>query len=176
MARTNLHGFLALGLLAACSGGTDPAAPDPLADPLAEGPVVLYPEAQQAFFPEFPDALLMAAVQSCVNPNQRLRQPDAESVICESLPSPEGAAALILTHNGTVENLPRLYTTFASRPSGEGYVVAGDTYISVPQRTGGVVRLRLPEGDGVMRDLLAQAGGQPFPIEPIPAPVGRAEG
>ena len=123
------------------------------------GPVTVYPEAQRARFDVFPDPLLRAAVAACVNPGQTLRRAEADVVVCESLPSPEGAAAIILAHNGTVTDIPRLFTTLVVAAEGEGYLVTGDTYIAVPQRTGGVVQIRLPESDAGIRDLLQRAGG-----------------
>ena len=122
------------------------------------------PGAQSAFFATYPDPLLSAAFQACSAPGQTARRPDRDTIICETLPSPEAAAALILAHNGTVLDLPSYIIGFQDSAATTGYVVTADNYIRVPQEGGGVaqIRLRDAEIEQTMRDLLGAAGGVPF--------------
>lgn len=81
--------------------------------------------------------------------------------MCETLPTPEAAAALIIEHNGTVEELPSYIIGFHVVDDNAGTIVVVDNYIRVPQRDGMVVQVRL-EDEGVtqsVRALLAAAGG-----------------
>jgi len=117
---------------------------------------------QQAFFPTYPDLLLAAAVAACNSPGQRPVQPAPGQVRCESLPTPEAAASLILTYDGTIEALPLFIVAFATEPAAGGYVVTADNYISVPQRSGAIREVRLADTalDANMRTLLEAAGGE----------------
>lgn len=150
MLRPILSG-IALGLTVAC-------APVPTIEPNSPG-------AQTALFASYPDPLLQAAFAACSAPGQTPRRPDSDTVICETLPSPEAAAALILAHNGTVLDLPSYIIGFqAAAVTGGGYVVTADNYIRVPQDGGGIaqVRPRDPLVEQTMRDLLNAAGGAAF--------------
>lgn len=133
----------------------------------AQAPALLPfgPGAQSALFAEYPDPLLTAAFLACSAPGQSAWRPDADTIICETLPTPEAAAALILAHNGTVEALPSYIIGFqAAAAAAGGYVVTADNYIRVPQEGGGVVQVRLrdPLVEETMRDLLDAAGGEPI--------------
>ena len=68
--------------------------------------------AQQAYFPSYPEGLFFAAAATCDEPGQTVVRPSRDEVRCESLPSPQAAAGLILEHNGTVEDLPRYVFAF----------------------------------------------------------------
>lgn len=117
---------------------------------------------QQAFFQSYPDLLLTAAVAACRNPGQRPVQPGPGHVRCESLPTPEAAAGLILAYDGTVEALPLFIVAFSTERAEGGYVVTADNYISVPQRSGAIREVRLADAalEQNMRALLAAAGGE----------------
>jgi len=117
--------------------------------------------AQSALFENYPDNLLAAARSACSGPLQTARIQRPDGVICETLPTPEAAAALIIEHNGTVEKLPSYIIRFHVVDDTAGTIVVVDNYIRVPQRDGMVVQVRL-EDEGVtqsVRALLAAAGG-----------------
>lgn len=122
------------------------------------------PGAQTAYFAGYPEGLLAAAVAACTAPGQTARRPTQGTVICETLPSPESAAALILAHDGTIEALPSYIVGFQAVTAEDGYLVTADTYIRVPQLDGTVAQIRLPdEGiEDTMRALLISAGGAPL--------------
>jgi len=133
--------------------------------------------AQQALFSEYPAQLFNAAAAVCDEPGQTMVQPNANEVRCESLPDPESAAALILQYNGTVEDLPKFIIAFLGGPSAQGYVVTADSYIRVPQRSGGTQQIRFND-DQVAEDLNShpkQVRYQAAP-RPEPRPVLRANG
>ena len=120
--------------------------------------------AQQAYFPNYPNRLFVAAGAVCNGPGQSVVRPSQNEVRCESLPDPESAAAIILQFNGTVENLPKLVISFSGRDTAQGYLVTADNYIRVPQRSGQTQLVRFPDQD-VGRDLLRvlqSAGGRPL--------------
>ncbi|SLN59836.1 hypothetical protein [Roseisalinus antarcticus] len=134
--------------------------PDPRLAPAASPEAG--PESARAFFASYPELLLGAVAQSCVDPGQALVRPSEDEVRCESLPPVEAAAALILEFDGTVDNLPRFVTSIASRSADGGYVVTADNYIRVPLQAGGarIVRLPDPALNRVIRDVLERAGGR----------------
>ena len=158
----------AMLLLGACAPRMDPL---PLADTApAALPTAATAGRHTAFFATYPEVLLSAAVAACTNPGQRPVQPAPGQVRCESLPSPEAAASLILTYDGTIEALPIFVVAFAAEPAPGGYVVTADNYIAVPQRSGIVREVRLSDAtlDAHMRDLLAAAGGES--LDPVTLP------
>lgn len=148
---------LALGIgLAACTQAPTSSVA-PLAGAAPEG-------AQQALFDDYPARLFLAAGAICDGPTQTVVRPSRNEVRCESLPNPQGAAALILQFNGTVEDLPKFVISFAGRDSEQGYLVTADNYIRVPQRSGPAQVVRFPD-EAVRRDmirLLQSAGGRPL--------------
>jgi hypothetical protein len=157
-----LAGMLVLVAVAGCS-------PVPaLSPPGLPAETVLANDAtsqSRAFFPAFPDRLLSAAVAACNSPGQRPESPDASTVRCLSLPTPDVAAALILSYDGTVSDLPLYVVSFDTMPSEGGYVVTADSYVTVPQTDGSVrtVRLLDPNVTSGMMDLLVAAGGTAVP-------------
>ena len=123
------------------------------------------PGAQSALFADYPAPLMAAAKAACSGPLQTVRDQTPDSLTCETLPTPDAAAALILEHNGTVEDLPTFIIGFHIVPGQGGTIVIADNYIRVPQRDGGEVQVRF-EDDQVtrsMQQLLAAAGGTPIP-------------
>jgi hypothetical protein len=153
---TGLAGLLAL---TACAPSPEPI---PVA-PVDQTETATDPTAGQsrAFFPTFPERLLTAAVAACDSPGQRPESPDAQTVRCLSLPTPDVAAALILSYDGTVSDLPLYVVSFQSVPAQGGFVVTADSYVTVPQTDGTVrtVRMQDPTVASGMMDLLVAAGG-----------------
>lgn len=117
--------------------------------------------AQSAFYENYPDNLLAAARAACSGPLQTAQPQRSDGLICEPLPTPEAAAALILEHNGTVERLPSYIIGFHVFSAPAGTIVVVDNYIRVPQRDGRTVQVRLEDKAVTqsVRGLLAAAGG-----------------
>jgi len=76
-------GILSLMTLAACDAGMPPS--------VGDGPGL-----QSAYFAEFPTPLFDVLGSRCFGATDRLSRPSRTELVCESLPSPEAAAALIL--------------------------------------------------------------------------------
>ncbi len=119
------------------------------------------PGQEQAFFAQYPGQLLDAAAAACSTPGQTMIRPTQDEVLCETLPTYDAAAALILSYDGMIEDLPRFVTGFAAVPTDGGYVVTTQNYIRVPRRALPPVEIRLR--DAILRDtmqgLLRAAGG-----------------
>ena len=120
--------------------------------------------AQQAYFTRYPSRLFTVAAELCDGPGQTVVSPNRNEVRCESLPDPESAAAIILQYDGTVEDLPKLVISFLGRETTQGYLMTMDSYIRVPQRTGGTQQIRFddPRTAESFEDLLTSAGGRPL--------------
>ncbi len=120
--------------------------------------------AAQAYFKAYPGHFFEAAAAVCTQPGQELVRPDAHEVRCESFPTPEVAAALILQFDGTVEALPQFVIAFRGANDSAGYLVTADSYIRVPQKSGTAQQLRFPDDEMTenFKTLLEQAGGRPL--------------
>lgn len=158
----------ALPMIAGCAA-TSPAPEPDRAEPQqtaqaapAAAPI---PGLQSARFTEFPAVLLFAAAEACDDPTQSVVRPSRNEVRCETLPAPQAAAALILSYDGTVEDLPRFVIGFRAAPDNGGFIVTAENYIRVPQRSGPArqIRLRDPVIEEGMRELLRAAGGELLP-------------
>lgn len=119
---------------------------------------------QQAYFATYPGQLFQAFAALCNKPGQTLARASRNEVRCEGLPPVESAAAIILQFNGSVEDLPKIVTSFMGRPLNNGYLVTVDNYISVPQRTGGTQQIRIPDPElnREISQLLRSVGGRPL--------------
>jgi hypothetical protein len=154
-------------ILAASLAGCAPRAlsvaeiPPTVAAPSAGG---LQPGQQQAFFAAYPQTLLTAARAACSSPGQTPNEPAPGTIRCETLPTPDIAAALILNYGGTVESLPLYIVSFVSQSQDGGYLVTADSYVIVPQTDGSLREVRIADQavEAGMMDLLVAAGGQPF--------------
>lgn len=140
-------------LLAACT-----ASPPPAGAPATA-------QVTRALFAARPQAFFDAAEAACRGPGQRAVRPDGDTMACESLPSPEAAASLILTYEGSLQDLPVYVVRFAGTAVPEGYVIAADSFIRVPRENGATVEIR-PEDTALARgfaELLGRAGGRVLP-------------
>ncbi len=120
--------------------------------------------AQQAYFMGFPERFFETTARACNQPGQNAVTPRPDEVRCESLPDPESAAALILTYDGTVEDIPKYIISFQGRDTELGYLVTADTYIRIPQRAGGARNLRFTDAQVAsdLSEILEAAGGRPL--------------
>ncbi len=158
----------ALLVIAGCAASVPAPEPD-RAEPQQTAPTAAaaapIPGLQSARFDEFPAVLLFAAAEACDDPTQSVVRPSRNEVRCETLPAPQAAAALILSYDGTVEDLPRFVIGFRAAPQNGGFLVTAENYIRVPQRSGPArqIRLRDPVIEEGMRELLRAAGGELLP-------------
>lgn len=145
--------FLALCIpLASCAATVPPA---PLRADADVG-------TERAFFDAYPDRLFASLASVCDGPGKTIVRPAANRLQCESLPDPESAAALILSYDGTVTDLPRYVVGLQADPIASGYDVSTSYYIRVPQISGTAVEVRLRDPALVreMRRTLLAAGGR----------------
>lgn len=133
------------------------------------GPSTIYREGtatdeldEQAFFTDFPANLFVAASAACSGPGDVLVTEARGNIRCEVLPSPPDAAALILTFDGTIDDLPRYVIAFDTELRDDGYLVRNQAYIRVPQLNGGEVRIKTPDRrrSRDIREIFAAAGGK----------------
>lgn len=119
------------------------------------------PGRQSAFFESFPTLLFASIASRCQADTDRLTRPSQSELICESLPTPEAAAALILEFDGDVEELPVLVTTLSAEEEAGGFAVTTEYYYLVPQRSGEVAEIRFaePRVQRTIRRALSAAGG-----------------
>jgi len=147
---------VSFALLCACAQVLESSGPPAPTPPATDS-------SPRALFAEYPDLLLEAVAASCEGPGRRVVRPEPGEVRCEGLPPVEAAASLILQYDGIVEDLPRYVSSIAVGESDAGYLVTADTYIRVPQRSGElrIVRLPDPELEALIRDVFLRAGGAP---------------
>lgn len=150
---------LVLGLMGCATPPTSGAAPAAIGAPSG---------AQQAYFEDFPDDLVLFFASSCDRAADKLvpfEAADGEiGIRCESLPTPEAAAAIILRFEGSVEDIPTIVRTLSARQTPPGVTVTVDTYFRVPRRDGGTQIVRFPTApfQDTVIELLEAAGGRPL--------------
>jgi hypothetical protein len=156
---------LMLFALAACSADRPLAVADLPPTVAAPAPGdALQPGQRQARFADYPQTLFTAARAACAAPGQSPTEPAPGVLRCETLPTPDIAATLILGYGGTVEALPLYVISFSAAPFDTGFLVTADSYVAVPQTDGTLreVRLADPEVEAGMTELLVAAGGEPL--------------
>ena len=120
--------------------------------------------ARGALYEDFPETLFIAAQTVCSGPRDRAIRVSDASFLCESLPPPQAAAALILEFDGTVESIPVFITRFDAIERAGQYLVLTDNYVRIAQRSGEVIQVRVPDPelerqiDAVFR----ATGGEPL--------------
>lgn len=106
--------------------------------------------------------MLQAAQAACAGPGETFARPRSGHLQCRILLEPETTAALILEFDGSVERLPELVLSLSVTRAGEGYLVTGCSYLSVPRKDGSIVRV-VPADPTFATDyenLLMAAGGK----------------
>ncbi|MEX0338070.1 MAG: hypothetical protein AB3N11_03425 [Arenibacterium sp.] len=115
-----------------------------------------------AEFESFPNRLFQKAEEVCSDPSESFVRVSRDVIECRLLLPPETTAAVILTYDGVVEDLPQAVVRFAARADGDGYVVDILPYLRVPQRD--AAPLRVAQADPrlfrQMQSLLLLSGGQ----------------
>lgn len=124
-------------------------------------------QARHALFDSYPDAFFAAARRACHGPQRNLKVARDHEILCEVMPNPQTAAAVIIAYDGIVSDVPTFFMSFRGRDVARGYLVTMDSYIRVPQRDGRTVQLRFPDPsiEARMDRLLRNAGGRPVIVE-----------
>ncbi|MDK3072487.1 hypothetical protein QO034_05120 [Sedimentitalea sp. JM2-8] len=117
----------------------------------------------KARFADYPDSLVAALQRACDSPSQTFLRPTPSSVECREFLPPEPTAAIILTYDGTPENLPELVIHFETRADGSDFIVENEVFLHVPQKKGPALKVRQSDvGLNRMLDALyTRAGGVP---------------
>jgi len=117
----------------------------------------------KARFADYPDTLISALQAACSGPAQAFSRPSANAIECREYLPPEPTASIILTYDGTPEDLPQLVIRFETRADAPGYVVQNDVFLNVPQKTGAPLKVRQRDArmSRVLDALYERAGGVP---------------
>ena len=117
----------------------------------------------KARFAEYPESLIEAIQATCTGPAQTFSRPDRNSVECREYLPPEPTAAIILTYDGTPQDLPQLVIRFDTRADAPGYLVENNVFLNVPQKQGKPRRVSQVDGrvNRKLDDLYRRAGGVP---------------
>lgn len=119
----------------------------------------------QMIFDAPPVKLFTAVEAVCNRPDQRVLRGHDDMVECRRLLPPEGAAGAILGYDGTITALPESVLRFDSETLPHGHVVRASSFLAVPQRQGGVLRVAFPDArvDRALTRMLRDLGGTPYP-------------
>ncbi|MBK0329412.1 hypothetical protein I5535_19240 [Rhodobacteraceae bacterium F11138] len=116
-----------------------------------------------ARFSEYPDSLLSALERACDGPAQTFSRPSTDTIECRQYLPPRPTAAIILTYDGTPEDLPQLVIQFRTSPDAPGYLVQNQVFLNVPQKSGSVLHVRQQDArlDRELAGLYRRTGGVP---------------
>jgi hypothetical protein len=117
----------------------------------------------KARFADYPDSLISALQIACDGPAQTFSRPTRNSMECREYLPPEPTAAIILTYDGTPEDLPQLVIHFQTRAEAPGYVVENEVFLNVPQKLGPDLKVRQADArlNRMLDALYTRAGGLP---------------
>lgn len=117
----------------------------------------------QARFATYPTTLFAAVESACKDPAETFVRAGRDVVQCRILLPPEPTAAILLRYDGIPEDLPQLVIEFSATRDGTGYLVANQTYLSVPQKSGAPLRVSRPDAQlsRMIDALYTKAGGTP---------------
>ncbi|MBI6629099.1 hypothetical protein [Pontibaca salina] len=116
-----------------------------------------------ARFASYPDDLFTALELACSSPAQTFLRLSENRVECREYLPPEPTAALILSHDGTQEDLPQLVIRFDAHADTLGWLVENDVFLNVPRRSSSALELRErdPRMTRTLNALYRRAGGVP---------------
>ncbi|SDC11221.1 hypothetical protein [Ruegeria marina] len=118
-----------------------------------------------ARFRSEPLALAEGFESACSDPSESFLRPDRHTAQCWIYLPPDVTAALILAHDGTHENLPRLVLQMHTTPLPDGsYRVDLENFLNVPQNSGPARRIVYddPGSRRSMARMLDELGGEPI--------------
>jgi len=100
---------------------------------------------------------------SDLEPAQKYQRFSRNLAECREYLDPESTAAAILSYDGTTDDLPQLVIRFESWPDGQDYLLRTDTYLNVPQKSGGPIHVIFPSNqyDRSLKHLYRVSGGVP---------------
>ncbi|MEO1108321.1 MAG: hypothetical protein AAFX90_10400 [Pseudomonadota bacterium] len=135
----------------------------PLALIVACTPQDVSEPSRSAQFNDYPTRLFETFEMSCTGPGDSFRKlPDSSFECSEYLP-PEAAAFLILTYDGSPQNLPKSVMRLNPSKTASGYRVDASLVFRVPQKAGSVVEVPVESEalDQALARLYRALGGSP---------------
>jgi hypothetical protein len=100
------------------------------------------PSSGKARYDAYPETLLAAFRSACTGRAQSFVRPSDGIAECREFLPPEATAAIILSFDGTAEDLPELVIRFETLADSEGYLVSNDVFLNVPQKSGDPLQVR----------------------------------
>lgn len=117
-----------------------------------------------ARFPEFPAKVFSALQRTCSKPAQQYTRVSQNVAECREYLEPEATAAIILTYDGTTDDLPQLVLRMvAQADEPDGYLLTTNAYLDVPQKNQGAIQVVYPSPhfERTLNRLYRQSGGVP---------------
>lgn len=122
------------------------------------------PEAtRSAQFESYPDRLFKTFETSCSGPGETFRRIGGQIVECSEFLPPDATAYLILTYDGSPEDLPQSVMRLTSTKNAGGYRVDASLFFKVPQKAGVAVEVPVESKtlDRALGALYQAMGGSP---------------
>ncbi|MCR9127781.1 MAG: hypothetical protein NXH82_16915 [Rhodobacteraceae bacterium] len=94
------------------------------------------PPSGAARFSDYPESLFAAFRSECEGPEAQMIEVGRDTLECRRYMPPDLTAGVILRHNGTLDDLPRLVIRFSARPDRPGYLALTEYFLRVPQADG----------------------------------------
>lgn len=116
-----------------------------------------------AQFSAFPDRLFKTFERSCDGPGETFLKIDANSFECREFLPPDTTAFLILSYDGSPEDLPQSIMRMTSTKTSGGYRVDAQLFFQVPQKSGAPVEVPVESKtlDKALGALYQAMGGSP---------------
>ncbi len=117
---------------------------------------------RKAYYDSNPTVLHEVFRSGCDGPGDRYSQPNFQTARCAILPTPEGAAFLLIEFDAGLET-PKLVVQKVTRRSGEGYEVEMSYFAQIRSKAGKRQRIYLPRQslDKQIDLILENTGGTP---------------
>lgn len=119
---------------------------------------------RRAAFDANPTVLHAVFQRACSDPGDEYSEPDGRTARCDSLPTAEGAAFLLLLFDAELE-VPKLVMQKTTKPDADaGFVVELSYYAEITAKSGGRQRIYVPrkDMDRLLDQILAMSGGTPL--------------
>lgn len=118
----------------------------------------------EARFTERPAHLFAALEETCTEPADTFVRKSPDLVQCRTFLPPKPTAAIILSYDGTIKDLPELVVQLSGQIDADSYVLENSYFLDVPQLRGPTLQVR--QGDRRverrMISLMRAAGGVPL--------------
>ncbi len=118
---------------------------------------------RSAQFSAYPDRLFETFQTSCAGPGETFLKIDANSFECREFLPPDTTAFLILSYDGSPEDLPQSIMRMTSTKTSGGYRVDARLFFQVPQKSGATVEVPVESKtlDKALSALYQAMGGSP---------------